>query len=94
MAKRTQPAFDESTVPPRMIEMVRNDVRFVRDRLIIVNSPFHSRKIMFVLRPQNPCCPDCLNRLSVAAEDGHIQPLHVGRCNTCVESWQVYYLDA
>lgn len=86
-------SVDESTVPPRMVEMVRTNESFRRSGLAAVRSPYHSRKLMFALRPQAACCSECGNSLVVQTISGYIQPLQVGYCDKCQLQWQVFYLE-
>lgn len=89
--------FDESTFPPRMIQMVMEDPNFVRDQ-IIMRSPFHKRKLIFVSHNTQymPSCGECWNGLYLDHIPGYIKGhITVGTCNKCRGlQYQVVYLSA
>lgn len=77
--------FDESTFPQRMLQMVFNNPIFSRDQ-IIMKSPFHSRKLLFVSHNSRyiPSCGQCDNGLHLRYISGYIKgSITIGICDKC-----------
>jgi hypothetical protein len=83
--------FDESTFPPRMIEMAKNS--YMGDgQDVYMNSPFHKEQILFVPKGNRPSCRYCWNLLIIKTEsNGYIQPYHLVFCDKCNKKWQLAY---
>lgn len=84
--------FDESTFPLRMIAMATECLSKGEDQMIM-NSPFHKKKILFSSGSYSPYCTRCKNSLVIVEEKGYIQPLFIGYCDKCNLSWQVCRLN-
>ena len=86
--------FDESTFPPKLIEMVKDQLSKPGIDEVIINSYTHKRKLLFVCKnDQTPYCKQCWNSLVIKTMSGYINCLYIGYCNKCNLDWQVGYIE-
>lgn len=84
--------FDESHYPERMLSMATEYLTTGKDQMIM-NSPFHKKKILFFSGSYAPYCTCCENSLIVVKQEGYNDPVSFGYCDKCNLSWQVHYLS-